>query len=311
MKYSLIRKVNMENNNNISKKFISVLIFPGIIITGFFLFLYSVLRFNHWDLIDIMFLAGIGVVLILLGIASYFKSDNAMTIAGTVLSGIAVVDFFWYSRRIEDRVAIFYSLGIIILLLNIIRTIKNRQSSPIIESSKLVPSPTNKPHPNGKPYEDVFDKEFDDKLQEFQEMHDWYLSFKKDDKSKLASMNESRKSALKKVLETFESLKEFLEKNKGKEVEGVESIRIKCDELNDELQDNIKQIPANAGETIFPDDEVKIYEIINKEERPRDFKGYPKIKRIIKPGYLMHSDEVLRKVRIEADWSSSDDISKR
>lgn len=310
MKYSK-RMVDMESNDNISKKLIEYLMFPGILITGIFLFFYSVLRLDHWTLINIMFLAGIGLIFILIGIVAYFKSGNAITLSGVILSGIAVVDFYWYSRRIENSVAILYSLGTMILLLNIIFFIKNKQSSASVSPSVIISPSYNKPLPHDKPYEDVFDKEFEDKLQEFQEMHDWYLSFKKEDRGKLANMNESRKSALKKVLDTYESLKEFLEKNKGKEVEGIESIRIKCDELWDELQDNIERIPVNVGDTISPDDEVKRFEIINKEERPRDYRGYPKIKKIIKQGYSTGNNEVLRKARIEADWSSSGDNGKR
>ncbi len=291
--------VKMENKNNIQKRLLEFLRFPGILVIGIFLFFYSVLRFNHWALIDIMFLAGIGLVLILLGITSHFKSESTMTMIGSVLSGIAMIDFYWYSRRIEDSVAIFYSLGIIVLLFNI-----------IINYNKQSPG-FNKITPPSEPYEDVFDKEFVNKLKEFQEMHNSYLSFKKDDRDKLIALNQSRKTALEKVLKTCESLTVFLEKNKDKEGEGIDSIRIRRDELRDELRDKgIMPMLTNKGETIFPDDEVKKYEVINKEERPRDFKGYPKIKEIIKPGYLVGS-EVLRKARIEADWSSSDDNGKR
>ncbi|VVB97597.1 Protein GrpE [uncultured archaeon] len=299
-----------DDKNNIFRKNLQEYIrFPGILITGIFLFFYSVLRFNHWALIDIMFLSGIGIVIILLGIIMYYHSPAAsMTAAGIGLSGIALGIFYLYDRKVTDIIAISYSFGVIMLLLSVISVTKNKTSAIITKTYNL---PMQNPGIlKMDTVEDRYTKTVSSGLQNLQDIIIGYRDVIAEEKSKIKASVEKQ---LLDILELNDGFESYINKYKDQEQkpEGFIQIKKMYDFVQETLDnENVHPIEVQIGESI----DEKRHEVIKvTNEPPADLSGKPSIVQVRRKGFFINSPvpgKVLRRTRVEVEWKSDNYYKK-
>lgn len=297
-----------KNITNFLKSLPEYFRFPGLLIIGIFLFFFSILRFNHWALIDIMLLAGIGLVIIFLGIILYFTNLKVMTVVGGVLSGIALSIFYLVDRRITDVVAISYSFGMIVLLLDIMGAIKNRPINTIKMPYGLMPKPD---FTYTESLEDRYTNTVSSGLQNLQEILIGYRIAIAEEKTKIKASVEEK---LLKMLEFNDGFESYLDKFKNSEQkpEGFIQIKKMYDELQETLEmAHVRPMEEDIGETI---DEKK-HEMINVINKPpSEDTGKPAIIQVRKKGYYIDSPvlgRILRRAKVEVGWKSDTDVNKK
>jgi hypothetical protein len=90
---------------------------------GFFLVIFSLLRFFSWDHRDLKIICGIGLVLILLGIDSHIKSKiTSIGLAGSFISLLGLFLYYFTVNSASDELALLYAGGIAILITDIFAT---------------------------------------------------------------------------------------------------------------------------------------------------------------------------------------------
>ncbi len=299
-----------DDKNNIFRKNLQEYIrFPGILIIGIFLFFYSVLRFSHWALIDIMSLAGIGIVIILLGTIWHFNSQTtSMTAIGIGLSGIGLSIFYLYDRRVTEIVAISYSFGIIVLLLSVITVNKNETSSVIKKPENLHIQNPSIPHRDT--VEDRYTKTVSSGLQNLQDIIIGYRDVIAEEKSKIKASVEKQ---LLDILELNDGFESYINKYKDQEQkpEGFTQIKKMYDFVQETLDnENVHPIEVQIGESV----DEKRHEVIKvTNEPPTDLSGKPSIVQVRRKGFFIDSPvpgKVLRRTRVEVEWKSGNSNKK-
>ncbi len=289
-----------NKNNSIWKNVLEYLRFPGILLIGIFLFLFSILRFNRWEsLVNMMSWAAIGVLLLFLGISFYFKPLNKIVMSGFLFYTSSVVIFYFFEKLITNIVAILYTSGIILFLLGIIDATEKSRHSQSVHAEAIV----SYPQYDEISLKDKIDIELGEVSKKLRTTHSLYQGIKIDSEKELATLKMKNKKALQQMLEMCEDLKSLLKSHEGDETEEIKQIKIIRNQIKEQLKDEkIEQMPTNKGDIVNDD----IHIVDNKYERPRNwYDGVnPKIKSIEKPGYYVGSEkELLREAHVKADWN--------
>lgn len=283
----------MESDKNIIwKNFLDHLKFPGVLLIGIFIFLLSVLLFKRWEsLLNMMSSTATGIFLIFIGIISYFKSFNKISLIGLALYALAVLDFYFFEKLITAIVATLYSLSIILILLSIIEG-TNKQSSTSTKDNKVeVPGPV----------KDMIDVELGKVSRKLQKIHGVYQGTKIDSEMELGRLKTERKNELLFILEICENFEKLFNEYNGEETKEIKRIRIIRNKIMEQLEEEgVKRALTNVSDIV--DDEIHI--VVNPDERPPDWPSgiRPRIKSFTKPLYYVDS-ELLRKAHVEADWN--------
>lgn len=291
-------------NNGLESKYLEYVKFPGILLIGLFLFLYSIMRFNHWNLLNIMFSSGLGLVLVILGSNFYLKSDflkirlagfnfSIILVIGVILSIAALIIFYRIDKVVTEVVAVLYSIGTTLLFVNITMSALKKQK--IKSEQGAFPPPVQTPE---LPAADDFAAKYTNSLVNILQNAQQVLKGYENDVRKEKGSLETEVDELQiKLLELKDSLESYREKKE----EGI--INASYGELIEFLEDTgIYEMDVREGEAL---DRFKHVEI-NSHERPRDFKGVPKITKVKRPGYIKeigNNQNILRKAQVEVDWA--------
>ena len=118
----LLEKMMFLNDSDYWKKNES-LIFKAIFFIGAFMVVFSLLRLNQWDHRELKLVCGIGIPLLLLGIDSIIKSKISLSsLAGFIISCSAVLLYYFVINRSSDELALFYAIGLALLVTDIVAT---------------------------------------------------------------------------------------------------------------------------------------------------------------------------------------------
>ena len=74
-------------------------LYPGVLVAGLVVVLFSLLRINHWDNATIIFLGAIGIALVLIGIEFRFTDAPRLGAIGAVLIFVAAVLYYVVLRH--------------------------------------------------------------------------------------------------------------------------------------------------------------------------------------------------------------------
>ncbi|MDD1703544.1 MAG: nucleotide exchange factor GrpE [Methanoregula sp.] len=94
---------------------------PGITAVGFLLIFLALLRYGHWSNVNIVFCAGIGVLLTLIGIDLHFSGKpEPLLICGSILLLIAICLYRTVFFYITDSLALIAGSGISLIFVHIL-----------------------------------------------------------------------------------------------------------------------------------------------------------------------------------------------
>ncbi|MEN6516642.1 MAG: hypothetical protein ABFC38_00440 [Methanospirillum sp.] len=103
------------------ERIFQIIRFPGVLFAGLLIFFFALLRLYHWSPVDTIFPGAIGLALILLGVALYFSTMRPwIGMVGFTIAIIASLLYYFIEGYISEIVAFIYSLGVAMILLEII-----------------------------------------------------------------------------------------------------------------------------------------------------------------------------------------------
>lgn len=99
------------------------LVYKAIFFIGAFMVVFSLLRLYHWDHRELKLVCGIGIPVLLLGIDSLVRSRISLPgLAGMIISGLAVVWYYFVVNRASDELAFVYAVGVALSVTDIFAT---------------------------------------------------------------------------------------------------------------------------------------------------------------------------------------------
>jgi hypothetical protein len=95
--------------------------FLAIILAGLFMVIFALLRLYHWNHQDVKLVAGLGLILIALGLDFHIRSqETVLGITGLVIAWCPVLVYYFAGTGATDLLVLIYTAGLIVIIADII-----------------------------------------------------------------------------------------------------------------------------------------------------------------------------------------------
>lgn len=256
-------------------------LYPGVLVAGLVVVLFSLLRINHWDNATIIFLGAIGIALVLIGIEFRFTDAPRLGAIGAVLIFVAAVLYYVVLRQGVDVLALVATLGIAMIVSEILLVSRDRTG---VREARTAATET-APLPVSSEV-DVIDRHFTDVKQIIQS----YRSQALDEIDRKEALNRQN---LMMMIKTRDALERSIDLNpSADELRPLKTLLAEYEELFMDL--HIEEIQVNAGDPYNAELQQKVKEIDGTDRH---------VGQIIRKGYRHQDDKgnwvVIRKSLVD------------